>query len=480
MGVIASLDERDVAVEAGESATCSVRLHNTGHTVDTFTLDVLGEAAEWTTVQPESVNVFPGDDAVVVLTFTPPRSADVPCGTKAFALRIMAQEDTDGSVIEEGTVEVGGFAELAAELVPRTVRGARAARTKLAVDNFGNGPVTVQFTGKDESGAVGFRFKPAQTVVEGGTTQLIPVRMRMKRRFLTGQPKTVPIEIGLTASDGTKLDTAGVVIQPALLPRWLPKALTFGVAGVVLLAVLAPAVFDALPTSKAAAGGLPNPDGDDRTPVLPGGSPSPGTSPGTLPETPGANDPGQTTGQGSGPDGAGAAGTGGSAASGSNGAVSSGGSGGSNGAVSSGGSGGSNGAVSSGGSDGSGGGSSPVNPPAGGASEPTAESIRIQGQAIVGSTDFVTRSRKVQAGQTIKVGEVILTNPAGSAGTLEIRKNSTVLLKRDLATLTHERYGFQDTVTFNAGDAIVVAVRCEASSTTCSPTALFPAMVTGG
>ncbi|MCB5164610.1 hypothetical protein LG634_07150 [Streptomyces bambusae] len=460
MGVIASLDERDVAVEAGDSATCSVRLHNTGHTVDTFTLDVLGDAAEWTTVEPETVNVFPGDDAVAVITFAPPRSSEVPCGKKAFALRVMAQEDTDGSVIEEGTVDVTGFSEVSAELVPRTVRGARRARTRLAVDNLGNGPVTVQLTGKDESGSVAFRFKPQQTVVDGGTTQLIPVRMKMKQRFLTGQPKTVPVEIGLTASDGTRLETAGVVVQPALLPRWLPKALTFGVAGVVVLAVLGPSIFDARPTSKAIAGGAPSASpGTGPTAPAPGTTPAPGASA----PSPGASGGGAVPppAQGGNP-GAGQAPAG------------PGGSGGADNGQDPGGS-----ADSGGTGGGSGGSGGAAKPPAGGGPEVTSENIVIQGSGSEMSSTASTRSRKVPAGQTITADEVILTNQAGNEGTLEIRRNSTVLLKRSLATLTHERYTFPGGATFRAGDSIVVAVRCEESSSgTCQPTALFPATVT--
>ncbi|WP_405497630.1 hypothetical protein [Streptomyces sp. NBC_00096] len=467
MGVIASLDERVVTVEAGESITCPVRLHNNGRTVDTFTLDVLGDVAEWTVVEPETVNVFPGDDAVVMVTFAPPRSAEIPCGKKAFALRIMAQEDTEGSVIEEGTVEVGGFSEVAAELVPRTVRGARTARTKLAVDNLGNGPVTVQFTGKDESGAVDFRFKPVQTVVAGGTTQLIPLRMRMKRRFLTGQPKTFPIEIGLTASDGTKIETAGMVVQPALLPRWLPKALTFCVAGVVLLAVLGPSVLDAEPTSKAITGEeLSDPPGG-QSPPPPGASQSPG--PGSSPSNPPEGD--DAKGEGVGKKGAGQAspvsgddgGTNGASGKGSQ----------SSGGTKDGGStnkGSTNGSSANDGPTGSG--------SSGGDPETTTENIRLQGQATSESAAFMTRKRVVLPGQTITAQEVILDNPTGSAGTLEIRRNSTVLLREDLATLTHKRHVFSGGEKFKSGDSIVVAVQCRSASVSCTPTALFRTKIT--
>ncbi|MEU1011011.1 hypothetical protein [Streptomyces sp. NPDC005890] len=141
------------------------------------------------TVSPQTVSVFPGDDAMIEVSFAPPRSAKTVQGETSFAVRVMYREDTEGSTVEEGTVRGGGFSSLVAELVPRTARGSRSARTKLAVDSPGNAPVTVQFSGMDEEGELRFGFGTRMLTVEGGTTRYVPLKLRPRRRRTpTGSP----------------------------------------------------------------------------------------------------------------------------------------------------------------------------------------------------------------------------------------------------------------------------------------------------
>src|SRR5205085_1351849 len=62
MGATASLSPASVTVEPGRSATCTLRVRNTGTVVDQLTLDVLGDAAAWATVSPPTLSLFPGAD----------------------------------------------------------------------------------------------------------------------------------------------------------------------------------------------------------------------------------------------------------------------------------------------------------------------------------------------------------------------------------------------------------------------------------
>ncbi|MEU6707906.1 COG1470 family protein [Streptomyces wuyuanensis] len=414
--------------------------------MDSFTLDVLGEAAEWTTVEPSSINVFPGDDARATLTFAPPRSAEVTSGGKAFALRVMAREDTEGSVVQEGTVEVGTYTEVAGELVPRTVRGARVARTKVAVDNLGNGPVTVQLMGSDESGDLAFQFVPPKITIEAGTTRLVPLRVRMKRRFMTGQPKTLPMEVTVLAADGSRTQIPGVVVQPPLLPRWLPKAATFATAGLVLALVIGPTILNAAPKSSAAEGTVTEDSGGTT------GGGGTGDKDGEGAKEGEGDKPGEGTASPSdAPDDS----TGGSA-------------------------GGTSGGTSGGGADT---GKQKISGSGGGAAEAavTIDSLTFRLESAVKPADkgpFTSYSRKVEEGQTISISDIVLENAPGSKGTLEIRKNSDPLLRYDLARLQRDAAHWLEPIVFEAGDRIVLAVRCtESDSDTCAPAALFSGRV---
>ena len=108
MGVTATLVSRAVTVQPGAEATAEIRVRNSGTVVDQFTLEVLGDAAAWTIVEPAVVPLFPGAEAVARVRFKPPKSPDVPARAIPYAVRIKSREDARASMVEEGVVEVGG------------------------------------------------------------------------------------------------------------------------------------------------------------------------------------------------------------------------------------------------------------------------------------------------------------------------------------------------------------------------------------
>ena len=230
MGVAASLDGV-VAVEPGETASCEIRLRNTGQTVDQFTIDVLGDSDGWVTVEPENVRLFPDSEGVAVLTFRPPRLSTVAAGPHSFGVRIFSHEDPEGSVVEEGTVDVAPFVETNAELVPRTSRGRRRTVHELAVDNRGNTPINADLSAWDPDNLLGFDVAPPATVFQPGTATFVKVRVKPKDRFLKGTPKTMPFQVIVSGDRGDEPVYAdGTMVQEQLLPPWTLPALLAAVA----------------------------------------------------------------------------------------------------------------------------------------------------------------------------------------------------------------------------------------------------------
>src|SRR5262249_4762094 len=148
-GATATLSANHLVVEGGQEITCSVVIRNSGGVVDQFMIDVVGEPGRWALAEPATVNLLPGEDTTITVRFAPPRSADVRAGTAPFGVRVSSQEDPAGSVVEEGTIEVLPFAELATEVVPPKVEAAARAKYKVAVDNRSNYPVAVRFGAVD-------------------------------------------------------------------------------------------------------------------------------------------------------------------------------------------------------------------------------------------------------------------------------------------------------------------------------------------
>ncbi|HVL98571.1 MAG TPA: hypothetical protein VM324_04690 [Egibacteraceae bacterium] len=237
MGAAASLSRPTLTVDPGGEATAELTVRNVGTVVDQFTFEVHGEGREWLSVEPPSISLLPAGEGTVTLRAAPPRAPTVAAGTVPFGVRVVSSEDPPGSVVEEGTLEIGAYTDLSAELLPRTSRARRSSAHEVAVDNRGNRRVNATLAALDPDELLGFRVDPPGFVAEPGTASFAKVQVAPLRRFWRGQPKTHPFQVLVQPDDDEPIALDGTVLQEAVLPAWLPKALL--AALLVALALLA-------------------------------------------------------------------------------------------------------------------------------------------------------------------------------------------------------------------------------------------------
>jgi cbb3-type cytochrome oxidase subunit 3 len=247
MGATATLSTANLVVDAGQEVTCPVVVRNSGGIVDRFVIEVVGEPAAWAIVEPAVVNLLPEESVTVAVRFAPPRSSAVPAGSAPFGVRVSSQEDPAGSVVEEGVIEVSGFADLTAEVVPPKVEAATRARYKVAVDNRGNYPVVVRFAATDPEGGLDFRFQHNEVTLNPETTTFVRLVASPVDRFLRGPDVRHRFEVSVTPAEREPISTEATLVQRQLLPKWLVPALILLLALALLLAglwffVLRPAV----------------------------------------------------------------------------------------------------------------------------------------------------------------------------------------------------------------------------------------------
>lgn len=238
MGASVTLVTPSVAVEPGQSVSIDIRVRNTGSVVDEFTLDVLGDAGAWAAVEPPTLSLFPGAEGTAKAVFRPPRLATTPAGSLPFGLRVRSREDPAGSVVEEGTVEVGGFLEPYAELVPRTSRGSGSGSHDLAVDNRGNQRLSAEIEATDADRNLRFDVKPPAVVVDPGGAAFAKIRVSPAKRFWRGQPKTRPFQLYVRPEGGQPIALDGTLLQESILPSWFLKALLALLVLAIILVVL--------------------------------------------------------------------------------------------------------------------------------------------------------------------------------------------------------------------------------------------------
>jgi hypothetical protein len=433
VGVAVSLDSAVTEAAPGAETAFAFRVENTGMVVDSIVLDVLGDAKEWAQAEPGTLNLLPGTSEQARVVFAPPRSAALPAGEVPFAVRAMSSEDPNGSAIEEGTVRVGAFTDLAADLVPKSGSGRRLARYKLVLENRGNEPDEVRISAEGPDGALSFRVKPEAATLRPGTATFIRVRAAPRKRFGKGPRKTLPFQVFALPAKAEPLTADGVMLQRQMMPQWLLPALAVAaVAAAALVALwftlLNPAIeaaathavndqakqltASAQRASRAAeqartaaqqagsatpdgGGSTPRPSSTPRASSTPKASSTPGSSHSPTPKPSGT--PTAPGGQG---------------------------------------------------------GTTP--PPA---SSPVSGHLQVDASPG-GAGAFALDPYQIPQGRILTVSDIVLENPMGDSGLLQIRAGKTILFDFGLADFRSVDYHFVQALQFTPAAPLTLAVQC--------------------
>jgi hypothetical protein len=147
-------------------------------------------------------------------------------------------EDPDGSTIEEGAIEVAPFVELSAELIPRTAEGRRRARFRLVVENKGNQGVSADISAMDPDLLLDLKAKPAFVDAAAGTATFVRLQASAKKRFLKGPSKSRPFQAFVQADGHPPATASGTMLQQQILPEWLIPAIAILTAAAAVLVAL--------------------------------------------------------------------------------------------------------------------------------------------------------------------------------------------------------------------------------------------------
>jgi hypothetical protein len=413
MGVSTSLQDNELDVAPGSDTVTELRVRNSGSVVDQFTFQPLGAASGWMDVEPPTVSLFPGAEETARVRFRPPKAATSAAGPAPFAVRVLSREDPDASVVEEGTITVESFDERTLEILPKTARGRRAARFDLAFDNKGNVRAAPRLGGIDPEEQLGFQFSPPALNVAAGAARFSRLKVRPRKPFWSGPPKTHTFQVVAEEDGKEPLVTDASMLQEAILPSWFWTAVALGAAAIVALVVLWFTVFK--PTIKSTANdAVKAPVADLNNRLDAAGVPKAAT---------GANNPagsGKPAGKGSNP------GTGSGSGAGSTGG--------------------------SGGSTGTGSGTisalngSPID-------------FRLAPDtAAAGGTD--TASHAIPSTSAFSLTDLVMENPNGDTGTVTIMRNGDTLFSSALQNFRDLDFHFVAPYVFPAESSFRVVVTC--------------------
>jgi hypothetical protein len=400
MGAAVVLSEAELVVEPGHEVSVEVEIRSTTAVVDQFALQVLGPAAPWATMHPAELSLFPGGTGTATVTFAVPRTSLVEAGEVPFAVKVNSLEDRLRPVVEEGSLLVGPFADLGADLVPRTSSGVRGGKHELAFDNYGNTPVTGTLSATDPDVLLHFKFEPAALVVEPGGAEFARLRVRPRKALWRGLPQPRPFQVAVTVAGRDPVTAEGIFLQRPRIPTSLAKMVLLAVVAALVLAllwvtVLRPSVKSA--AQDAVAAPLAEQAAETADLATKQTQAGIGVAGSTLEAL---------------------------ADSGAGNAI----------------------ATAAAGED--------------------AHSLRL----AVDGTGTVDKAYAVPDGKMLTVSDIILQNPAGNEGFVELRRDDEVLLRNALVNFRDLDFHFLAPILFAAGQHVVLHVEC-AGPAACTPAA---------
>jgi hypothetical protein len=172
-----------------------VQIRNTGTVVDQFAVNLVGDASAWARPVPPALSLFPDADGTVEIHFSPPRSSAVVAGAVPFGVRVTTQEDPTFSLVEEGTLQIGGFSAVEAKVVPRTSEGKRRAVHRVEILNTGNSPITADVSASDPDELLAFDLDPANITVEPGDTGYVRVKVAARKGNRSRSARRMPFNV---------------------------------------------------------------------------------------------------------------------------------------------------------------------------------------------------------------------------------------------------------------------------------------------
>jgi hypothetical protein len=195
MSTLASLDNTAPTVTPGGEVRCTVRVRNGGEIVESYRFQVVGDPGQFAAVEPPTISLYPAAEGTATVAFRVPRGSRMIATDLPFAVRVLPTERPQFATAAEGVLRVLPFRELSGELLPRTSRGYRTAKHEIAIDNKGNTPVTVALSATDPDQALATRVTPANVTVPPGQAIFAEVRLRHQRLLWRGQPVTRPFRV---------------------------------------------------------------------------------------------------------------------------------------------------------------------------------------------------------------------------------------------------------------------------------------------
>ncbi len=231
-------NQKTLTITPGQTLPVQVTLTNLGNTVDWFTPTVEGVPPDWVQGAGRQVQLNPGSQETVDMRVSVARTPANRAQDYPVTIRARSREKPNESNTTQAVWTVLPFKDDALRLEPRRVIGRGRAKYSVVVQNSGNAPNTYSLTGEDDEQKMDYGFESNPVPVEPGYEARVPLNLRVGRKWV-GREDRRPFQVrALPAGSSLPLSTQGEFVNKALIPGWVPPALSLLLVAALALGAL--------------------------------------------------------------------------------------------------------------------------------------------------------------------------------------------------------------------------------------------------
>ena len=212
------VEDMQLTIQPGSSATTKIVLLNQGPVVDHFRITVQGIPPGWLSGAPPTVRLMPGDQQEVSLTLRPERSARHRAGRYPITLKVTSQDAPAEAAELRLTLTLGAYSQFTSELFPLKIQAGQSGR--ITINNQGNTQETFNLKYQDRAGELAFKPPTSQLRVQEGQSATTEFTAAPKKRRWFGSPQTHAFNAQILAAGGESQTQPGEIVSRSLIPAW--------------------------------------------------------------------------------------------------------------------------------------------------------------------------------------------------------------------------------------------------------------------
>jgi serine/threonine protein kinase/Tol biopolymer transport system component len=218
------MEKPDILVAPGSSVTASFVVLNQGTIVDHFGISVNGIPPDWIPSQPPMIQLLPGAQKDVSLTFAPPLSPKSRAGSYPIAIRATSQDTPDQGAEVKAKLTVDAYTKFSSTMKPSRLHMKQSGR--IEIENQGNAPGVFTLTWQDRGEELAFSPPQASLTVGEGQSAGAEFQAAPKKRPWIGGEKTTNFTAQVISQQGELQSHEGELVSRSLIPPALiPVAL---------------------------------------------------------------------------------------------------------------------------------------------------------------------------------------------------------------------------------------------------------------